>query len=137
MRTSSLTPQFVEFIPERPEPGVLYISKRYSTALHLCVCGCGSEEVTPLNPAKWRIKEVADKVSLYPSVGNWSLPCQSHYWIQENSIHWAEAMSPELIAMVKERDRLDVERTKPTPSWFDRAVQVCSRWFDLITGWLK
>jgi hypothetical protein len=29
-------------------PGVIYISERYATAVHLCCCGCGYEVVTPL-----------------------------------------------------------------------------------------
>ncbi len=82
---SHLKPEFVEFILDRLEPGVLYISRRYATASHLCCCGCEREVVTPLNPAKWRITERAAKVSLTPSIGNWSFPCRSHYWISANS----------------------------------------------------
>lgn len=73
-RTGQLIPEFVEFIPERLAPEVLYISKRYSTASHLCCCGCGLEVVTPLNPAKWRLIENNGTVSLHPSIGNWSFP---------------------------------------------------------------
>lgn len=53
MRQTALPPQFVEFIPEQLEDGVLYISERHGTAIHLCCCGCGTELVTPLNPAGW------------------------------------------------------------------------------------
>jgi hypothetical protein len=59
-----IQPEFVEFIPERLNPGILYVSRRFSTATHLCCCGCGSEVVTPLNPAKWRLTERGGKVSL-------------------------------------------------------------------------
>jgi len=104
-----LRPEFVDFIPERMDQGVLYISKRFSTAVHLCCCGCGLEVITPLNPAKWRLIEKQGAVSLYPSVGNWSFPCQSHYWIEENQVCWAGAMSPEMIAAVKAGDRRDAE----------------------------
>lgn len=69
-----IQPEVVEYIPERLNPDILYISRRFSTAAHLCCCGCGSEVVTPLNPAKWRLIERGGKVSLTPSVGNWSLP---------------------------------------------------------------
>lgn len=112
-RIDRLRPEFAEFIPERLDEGVLYISLRYSTAAHLCCCGCGREVVTPLNPAKWRLAEKNGAVSLFPSVGNWSFPCQSHYWVEGNRVHWAEAMAPEMIAAVKARDRRDAEALVP------------------------
>jgi hypothetical protein len=106
---SQLRPEFVEFIPDRLDQGVLYISRRYSTASHLCCCGCGRAVVTPLNPAKWHMTERGGSVSLTPSIGNWSFACQSHYWIDRNRIHWAAAMPAEQIAAVQARDRLDAE----------------------------
>lgn len=119
-----MRPQFVEFVPDRLEAGVLYISRRYATAAHLCCCGCGSEVVTPLNPAKWRLAESNGRVSLSPSVGNWSQSCQSHYWITENQVKWAGAMPAEMIAAVKRRDRRDAERlTQPPPRWWTRLWQ--------------
>lgn len=112
-RINQLTPIFVEYVPERPAPGFLYVSQRYATALHLCCCGCGSEVVTPLNPAKWRLTDDGGIVSLRPSVGNWSLPCQSHYWITGNRVRWAAAMAPDVIAAVKARDRRDADSQAP------------------------
>jgi hypothetical protein len=93
MRHSALRPQFVEFIPEQLEEGVLYISQRYRTAMHRCCCGCGSEVVTPLSPADWTLEIVNGAVTLRPSVGNWSLACRSHYLIRQNSVVWARDMS--------------------------------------------
>lgn len=113
-----IRPEFVDFIPERLDQGVIYISKRYATAAHLCCCGCGVEVVTPLNPAKWRLTEKGGKVSLYPSVGNWSFPCQSHYWIDDNRVRWAASMAPEVIAAVKARDQRDAAALVPKPSGF-------------------
>src|SRR5262249_30151758 len=115
IRANRLRPEFVDFIPERLDEGVLYISRRYSTATHLCCCGCEREVVTPLNPAKWRLAEKIGTVSLSPSVGNWSSPCQSHYWIQSNRVRWAEGMAPEMIAAVKARDRRDADAVVPQP----------------------
>ncbi|MBX9845951.1 MAG: hypothetical protein K2Z80_29520 [Xanthobacteraceae bacterium] len=120
-RITVIRPQFVEFVPDLLEAGVLYISRRYATAAHLCCCGCGIEVVTPLNPAKWRLTESNGRVSLSPSVGNWSQPCQSHYWITGNQVKWAGAMSAEMIAAVKRRDRSDAERlTLAPPNWWTR-----------------
>jgi hypothetical protein len=117
-RVYQLTPEFVEHIPDRPAPGIIYVSKRYATALHLCCCGCGAEVVTPLNPAKWRLKEDGGTVFLFPSIGNWSFPCRSHYWIEGNRVRWAGAMAPEVIAAVKARDRRDAAALAPEPVGF-------------------
>src|SRR5689334_19148834 len=108
-RQTQLQTKFVEFIPDQLEPGILYISRRYSTATHLCCCGCGLEVVTPLNAAKWQLVEKNGKVSLSPSIGNWNFPCQSHYWITEGRVQWAWAMSAPMIAAVKQRDQQDAE----------------------------
>ncbi len=99
----------VEFVPEQLAPGVLYVPRRFSTASHLCCCGCGLEVVTPLNAARWRVTEVGGGVSLHPSVGNWSFACRSHYWIEGGRVLWAGAMSPALVAKVRTGDRRDAE----------------------------
>ena len=101
MRLARLEAEFVEFIPEQLAPGVLYVSRRYSTAAHLCCCGCGLEVVTPLNPAKWQLSERGRGVSLSPSIGNWGFPCQSHYWIDGGQVRWAGAMSPAAISAAR------------------------------------
>ncbi len=126
----SVQPQFVEYMPETLEPGVLYISRRFSTAAHLCCSGCGSEVVTPLNPAKWRLVERGGKVSLVPSIGNWSLPCQSHYWITDNHVRFVAAMSPSMIAGVKARDRRDAELLAPRAGWFRQVGRLLAAAWD-------
>lgn len=115
-RVTRLSVEFTKFIPDRLAEGVLYVSRRYSTASHLCCCGCGREVVTPLNAAKWRLSERNGSVSLSPSVGNWSFPCKSHYWIVRNCIHWAAEMSPEMIAEVRARDLTDAQVLTPRPA---------------------
>lgn len=104
-----LRAEFVEYIPEHLEPGVIYVSMRYATASHLCCCGCGSETVTPLNAAKWRIIEHANSISLTPSIGNWGFPCQSHYIIDRGRVVWAKSFSPGLIAAVRAGDQRDAD----------------------------
>lgn len=113
-RQTQLRPEFVQYIPETLEPGVLYVSRRYNTASHLCCCGCGLEVVTPLNPAKWQLKESNGAVSLTPSIGNWSFPCRSHYWVTDGTIEWAGELPDHVIAAVKSRDRRDAERLAGT-----------------------
>ena len=108
-RQDSLRINHVESFPDVLGPGILYVSRRYSTASHLCCCGCGIEVVTPLNPAKWSLKEVGDRPSLSPSIGNHGFPCRSHYWIQNGAVRWDGAMSAAAVAKVRARDRADAE----------------------------
>jgi hypothetical protein len=82
--------RFVEAIPDELEDGILYISLKYCTAIHKCVCGCGNEVVTPISPLDWRLTFDGKAVSLYPSIGNWNFKCKSHYWITNNKIMFAE-----------------------------------------------
>jgi hypothetical protein len=106
-RIDALKPVFVNAIPRVLEPGMLYISEKYRTASHLCCCGCGTRVATPLKPAFWSLTKKHGKVSFHPSIGNWSLPCQSHYWIRSNSVVWAGALSKKRIEAVRARDNRD------------------------------
>lgn len=114
MRTKIIKPSFVEFIPDEVEEGVLYISIPYTTATHKCACGCGEIVVTPIRPTDWKLIWDGETVTLKPSIGNWSLPCQSHYLIVENKIIWAGKMSPSKIEEGRMNDR------KAKARYFDR-----------------
>lgn len=105
----SVKHEYVEYIPEHLQSGILYISLKYKTASHLCCCECGYKVVTPLNAAKWTLTDHGKSVSLFPSVGNWSFPCKSHYWIMHGQIKWAAKMSDKQIAHVRKMDRTDAE----------------------------
>ena len=109
MKIRKLRPQHVENLPEQLEDGVLYICKPFELAAHRCCCGCGEEVVTPINKAKWSLSECDGRVSLKPSIGNWKLACQSHYWITNNKVHPAERMSKITIQRVIEKDRIDAQ----------------------------
>ena len=80
---------FVDHIPAVLDEGVIYASIEFGTVVHLCCCGCGEEVVTPLTPTDWKLIYDGETVSLYPSIGSWSLPCRSHYVIAENRVRWA------------------------------------------------
>lgn len=105
MRVVELTPHFVESMPERLDVGVLYVSMTFATTMHLCACGCGREVVTPLSPTDWKLCFDGEHVTLNPSVGNWSFPCRSHYWVRENRIRWAASMSTAEVSDLRALDR--------------------------------
>jgi hypothetical protein len=107
---TTIHPEFVEFVPKVLEDGIIYVSIPYSTSVHKCACGCGSKITLPINPAKWRFLYDGDAISLWPSVGNWSYRCQSHYWIERNRIEWAPKWSQEKIDGARARDQADRER---------------------------
>ena len=93
-----LAHEFVEYIPDELKERTLYISQEYGTAVHKCCCGCGREVVTPLSPTGWQLTFNGKSVSLYPSIGSWSLPCQSHYFITKNRVVWAPQWTKQQIA---------------------------------------
>ena len=114
---NKLKHKFVDTIPDNLERGIIYVSLGYKTVTHQCPCGCKSEVVTPLSPHDWKITFNGENVSLYPSVGSWSLPCQSHYWIKNNEIVWAEKWSKERIQTNRRFDKEDRQEQKKTSFW--------------------
>ncbi len=80
--------KIVENIPNKMEKDILYISLKYKSVGHICPCGCGEEVFTPISKDGWKITYDGESISLYPSIGNWGLKCQSHYWIKNGSIKW-------------------------------------------------
>ncbi|MEQ9145543.1 MAG: DUF6527 family protein [Parvibaculaceae bacterium] len=105
MRSDTIRYEFVDAIPEVLEERTLYVAIDFATAAHRCCCGCGQEVVTPLSPTDWKITYDGVSVSLSPSIGNWSFPCQSHYWIVQNAVRWAAQWSPDQIQAGRSADR--------------------------------
>lgn len=102
--TDRMTHEFVEFFPERLEANTLYVSIEYATAAHLCACGCEREVFTPLSPTDWRVTYDGVSVSVAPSIGNWSFPCRSHYWIRDGRVSWSPPWTAAEIAQGRQRD---------------------------------
>lgn len=105
LKTKSLEHQFVETIPEVLDLGVLYVSMEFGTVTHLCCCGCGEEVVTPLAPTDWKLTYDGETISIWPSVGNWNLPCRSHYVIRGSKVVEAEPWSDKRISAERARDK--------------------------------
>lgn len=101
---TQLLPRLVTAIPELPESGVLYVSVEYATTLHLCACGCGHEIVLGISPDDWKLCWDGQTISVSPSVGNWSLPCRSHYFVRRNCVQWARPWSDEKISRGRAAD---------------------------------
>lgn len=109
MKLETIKPKFVDFIPDLVEDGVLYISIQYGTAAHKCACGCGELVVTPIKPLDWKITWNGESITMFPSIGNWSFQCQSHYFIEESRVIWARKMSQSAIneGRLKDQARKD------------------------------
>ena len=108
---------FVEFIPDIVEQGILYISIPYATATHKCACGCGEIVVTPITPTDWDIIWNGDSITIRPSIGNWSLPCRSHYFIEKNRIIWAGKWSQSKIKKGRKKDKTAKKRYYKKSIW--------------------
>lgn len=123
-RTEHYALECVESFPTPMEPGVLYVSLPYSTAGHICPCGCGREVVTKLSPARYKI--IFDgEVSLRPSVAATGLPCNSHYFITRGEVDWHAHLDSAQKSRAQASDRRAVEaRRTPAhqarPKWWSR-----------------
>lgn len=95
---------FVREIPEPLEEGLHYVSVEYATVAHRCACGCGRDIIIPLSPAGWSLKFDGRTVSLWPSIGNWSLPCRSHYIIERDRVWGARPFSDAEVAAGRRLD---------------------------------
>lgn len=96
--------------PTPLEQGVLYISERFKTAIHLCACGCGEKVVTPLNPSGWSVRISGGQATLNPSIGNWSMKCKSHYFIRNNKVVWARPINQQAMRNVFASDHVAQEQ---------------------------
>lgn len=89
MKTEHFALQSVHYMPKVLEAGILYVSEEFHTAAHLCACGCMQKVRTPLGPTEWTVRADVRGPTLRPSVGNWQLPCRSHYLITNGNIQWS------------------------------------------------
>lgn len=84
IKQATITPKYSEFIPDAKSmlPGIIYVSREYSTASHKCLCGCGGLTITPLDkPYGWTLTENEKGITMTPSILNSSFECKSHYII--------------------------------------------------------
>ena len=109
IKHQKLEPEFVLQVPDQLEPGVIYVSMEFGTAAHSCCCGCGETIWTPFTPKGWHLTYDGEDVSLWPSIGNWSLPCQSHYVIRRGDVIDA---GPRHVMTSSDSKKVDVQGTR-------------------------
>lgn len=125
----------VEDMPNDIASGILYVSEEYEIACHRCPCGCGNLVYTPLGPTEWRFFDDGGKPSLKPSIGNWALPCRSHYWISGGQVLWASNWSNEQVSSGREAEirlRNQYYEKKSAP----KSEQGISMWIKRLWNWL-
>jgi len=145
MRYTGLKHQFVTNLPDRLEPGVLYISIEYATAAHLCCCGCGVEVVTPFTPTDWKMTFDGETISLWPSIGNWNDKCRSHYVIERSRVIPARPWSDRRIEAEWQRDRVAKETYYATGSEaavsdskaLPAPIAAGPTWWSRVRGWFR
>jgi len=130
----SFTVQRVVEMPDHLRDGVLYHSAEFGLAVHLCACGCRGEVVTTIGRGGWSLRIKGNRPSLDPSVGNWSLPCRSHYWISDGRVQWAEDWSIQRVLAARTQVREQMARhyqgaEVPASRW--------SRFLALLRRWLR
>ncbi|MGI0134276.1 MAG: DUF6527 family protein [Candidatus Micrarchaeaceae archaeon] len=128
MKVYSIRPEYVDSFPKVLEEGVIYISRRFSTACHSCCCGCGTKTVTPIRPTEYSLSEKGGLVTIQPSIGNWNYPCQSHYLIRDNQILWAGGMTRAQIEKGRALD--DAEKAR-------YLGQSGESWWSKLWAWIK
>ena len=90
-RVIKYTTEFVDYIPNQLEEGILYVCIKYNIVAHSCMCGCGEEIFTPIsNVQGWNLLYDGKNASLSPSVGNEAYPCKSHYFLKNGVVKWIE-----------------------------------------------
>ena len=86
MKRTEFKPEFVELMPDNFEPGIIYISTKYSTSSHICPCGCNERVVLSIRPDGWNLWTDTETVTFAPSIENrW---CKAHYFIRKNQVVW-------------------------------------------------
>ena len=79
-------------------------------------------------------------ISLHPSIGSWSLPCRSHYWIRRNRILWAPRWSQARMQRARHARALGssslVNPTRSSLARISRSKET-SVWSILRKWWLR
>lgn len=87
LKKVTIKPVTVDYIPDKKDmiQDEIYISVKYKTAVHLCLCGCGNLSVTPfMDSDDWRVNLNNKGLTIIPSILNLNCPNRYHYIIMDN-----------------------------------------------------
>ena len=87
IRKVLVKPITVEYVPDKSDmiQDEIYISVKYKTAVHLCLCGCGNLSVTHfMDDSGWKITLLNSGLTMIPSILNLNCPNRCHYVITDN-----------------------------------------------------
>ncbi|WP_345739662.1 DUF6527 family protein [Vibrio parahaemolyticus] len=105
--------------------------------MHKCACGCGKIVVTPFSPTDWKLFFNGDSISLTPSIGNWSFPCRSHYFIRNGQVDWCSSWSKKQIQAARDVDKkrkdqyYNRSRSCKNPLFISVLWRGFKRWFNV------
>lgn len=137
-KRSRLTLQTVETMPPALAVGVLYTSRRFGIAVHLCCCGCGLRVVTPLSPADWVLTVDANGPTLRPSISNSDYPCRSHYWITSGEVEWSYELTRRQVQATRSHTaRARAQQAARTQQRVTSAPGSTSTWWQRAWAWLR
>lgn len=134
--------RFVDFIPDKIEDNILYISLDHGTVIHKCPCGCGMEVNTVLHPTGWSISYDGESISIKPSIGNWGFKCKSHYWITDNVVKWSYMFSDKEIDETIVMEGLETkkyfkEKFKKDNEERTSSLEEDKKWYSFLFSWVK
>jgi Family of unknown function (DUF6527) len=133
-RSVQIIPVFVINIPNPKlmKQNNIYISRAYSSVVHLCLCGCGDQVSMPLQPPfkdGWTLTERRGKVTFSPSIASNQLSCKSHYIItlhhhrQQSKFCIMDSKIRQTIVDMRESGMTDVEiQSDLAESGFDYTI---------------
>jgi hypothetical protein len=97
LRVRELQTVECDTINEKLEFGKIYVSRKFGVAIHLCACGwCCNETVTPFHEHRhdiWQLMSAPGQpVTLEGSIGNYNMPCKSHYFVRNGKVEWLSGL---------------------------------------------
>jgi hypothetical protein len=121
-RVSGMTPEFTETFPTPLQPGVLYVSATYSTAAHLCCCGCQQEVIAAVaGPVRIDLRRQSVIAALDRQLGA-AMPLQLRH--PQRPVRWAQSYSDTEIKQNRENDRRPLAEARPEePTWLTRVTR--------------
>lgn len=80
-----------EYVPNKYEPGIVYVTRAYKGAAFICPCGCETKIFIPVDEKHepgnyWQLKK--NDNSIEPSILQLN-GCKSHFFIRKGLVEWS------------------------------------------------